>query len=1058
MVPLDTYGTSGGYMRPMLRGVSLFLFFGLCVAFVPSLGAQSLNATLAGVIRDGSGGVLPGVTVTARHTGTNQTRDTITDDRGRYALPELAIGQHEITASLQGFQTARSTIQLTVGQSADVNITMAVGSVSETIEVSASAIGVDTRSSAIGTLVTREQIENQPLNGRDFSQLILLQPGAVQARSDNGDVLTGKGAKISVHGARTNQNAYLLDGTDIMDALGRTASSAQGLVSGIESVQEFTVLTNTFSAEHGRASGGVFNIATRSGTNRFHGSLFEYHRSDKLDTKNYFDTEKPPFTRNQYGGSFGGPIVSNRLFVFGAFEGLREELGQTLVEPVPSMAARRGAFLPAGQTINSAVLPYLRLIPEPTVDNPTGERALYQGQFVQPSNLDTYNARLDFMLSERDTLFTRYTHNDSDLLFMTAETFPEFPNQGQNNQKFLTVSHQRIVSNNVVNSFRYALNRTNPRETPAPQVDLSQLAFIPGEVVGDILITGYRRFGTDRSSPRAYDQNMNQVANDLSIVHGAHALKTGVNVQHFDIRSESASRSRGEFTINTFSDFLVGRTRDFVGLAPGQGDTARHHRQWLIGMYVQDDWKMRSNLTLNMGVRYEFVTEPDEADGKITNVRFPTDPAVTVGGPLFKNPTLGNVAPRAGFVWLPPAPGFLSRLFGSEGQTSIRGGAGLYYDPPLFSVYGNMTPRQEPYFKQIRINAAPFPNVFPLLAAGQGFIDTFAIQFDPETPKVLHYNVNVQREFGAKVMVTVGYVGSRGWNLWREADFNNAFPLDASGTQFAPIATPQRRNPNFANIRYKVSDAQSFYDSLQLGVIARPASGLQAQLSYTLGKSVDDQSSSLGRTEFSNGQARTVDPYNPKLNRGPSDFDVRHSLSANYVWVLPYTATSTMGRIFAEGWMVSGIFTALSGVPMTPIYTFDQDRDATTDNEQRPNLAPGLTAPGKISNTQIFSANDFVLPAIGSRGTFGRNQIWGPWLVTFDPAIAKQFHLDAARTRSMQIRVEAFNVFNRANFAIPTVGNLTVFTSPTERNSSAGTITRTQTPGRQVQLAAILSF
>lgn len=1032
-------------MHPIRRFSLLVL---LVLAASTPLGAQSLNATLAGVVHDSSGGVLPGVTVTARHTGTNQTRETITDDRGRYALPELAIGQHELTATLQGFQTARSTVTLTVGQSADVNITMAVGAVSETIEVSASAIGIDTRSSTLGTLVTRDQIENQPLNGRDFSQLILLQPGAVQARSDNGDVLTGKGAKISVHGARTNQNAYLLDGTDIMDALGRTASSAQGLVSGIESVQEFTVLTNTFSAEHGRASGGVFNIATRSGTNVFHGSLFEYHRNDALDAKNYFDTEKPPFTRNQYGGSFGGPIVADHLFFFGAFEGLREELGQTLVEPVPSLAARRGAFLPAGQTVNPAVIPYLALIPQPTVDNPAGERALYQGQFTQPSNLDTYNVRADFLLSQHDTLFARYTHNDSALLFMTPETFPDFPNQGRNNQKFLTISHQRLISNNVVNSFRYALNKTNPRETPAPQTNLNQLAFIPGQVVGDILITGYRRFGTDRSSPRAYNQAMNQIADDLSIAHGAHALKTGVNIQHFDIRSESASRSRGEFTINTFTDFLLGRTRDFVGLGPGQDDTQRHHRQWLVGMYVQDDWRVRSNLTLNLGVRYEFVTEPDEADGKITNVRFPMDPAVTVGGPLFKNPTLGNVAPRAGFVWVPRG----------EGRTSIRGGTGLYYDPPLFSTWGNMTPRQEPYFKQIRINNAPFPNVFPLLAAGQGFIDTFALQFDPDTPKILHYNVNVQREIGARAMVTVGYVGSRGWDLWREADFNNAFPLDASGTQFAPIATPQRRNPNFANIRYKVTDAQSFYDSLQVGLLARPASGLQAQLSYTLGKSTDDQSSSLGRTEFSNGQARTVDPYNARLNRGPSDFDVRHSLSANFVWVFPYTAGSTLGRIFAEGWVVSGIFTALSGVPMTPIFTFDQDRDATTDNEQRPNLAPGITAPRKISKTQLFTADDFVLPAIGSRGTFGRNQIWGPALVTFDPAVAKTFHLDASRARTLQVRVEVFNVFNRANFAIPTVGNLTVFTSPTERNSSAGMITRTQTPGRQMQLAAILSF
>jgi hypothetical protein len=253
--------------------------------------AQSMNATLSGIVKDTSAAVLPGVTVTVRNLGTNQTRHTQTDGHGRYAFPDLAIGGQEVVAALSGFQTSRAIVELTVGQNAALDIMLGVGGVTETVQVSGDSarLGVETRSSTYGTLVTRSQIESQPLNGRDFSQLIFLQPGAVQARSDQGDILTGKGAKISVHGARTTQNAYMLDGTDILDALGRSAASAQGLVSGIESVQEFTVLTNTFTAEYGRAAGGVFNIATRSGTNAFHGSGYEYHRNDALDAKNYFD-------------------------------------------------------------------------------------------------------------------------------------------------------------------------------------------------------------------------------------------------------------------------------------------------------------------------------------------------------------------------------------------------------------------------------------------------------------------------------------------------------------------------------------------------------------------------------------------------------------------------------------------------------------------------------------------------------------------------------------------------------------------------------------------------
>ena len=1044
-------------MHTSLRRVAVALVLVLA-ATVPSAFPQSLNATLAGVVRDSSGGVLPGVTVTARHTGTNQTRDTVTDAEGRYAFPDLAIGSQEVTAELSGFQTARRTITLSVGQNAGVDITLALGTVSETIEVSASAVTVETRSSVMGTLVTRDQIEDQPLNGRDFSQLILLQPGTVQARSDNGDILTGKGSKISVHGARTTQNAYLLDGTDILDALGRSSGSAQGIVSGIESVQEFTVLTNTFSAEHGRASGGVFNIATRSGTNLFRGSLFEYHRNQALDTRNYFDAEKPPFERNQFGGSLGGPIVSDRVFFFGAYEGLREELGQTVVEPVPSMAARRGAFLPAGQRVNSAVLPYLALIPEPTIDNPAGERALYQGLFTQPSHLDTYNIRVDYLMSQNDTMFVRYTQNDSDLMYLTQDLFPNFPNVSNNNQKFLTVSHSRVFSSNVVNNFRFAFNQTSPREEPAPITPMTDLAFIPGQVIGDVWITGYRRFGTDRSQPRAFYQDLTQVANDLSIIRGAHAFKTGVNLQRFDIQSDNSSRGRGEFTIDTFNDFLLGRSRDFVGLSLTAGDTQRHHIQWLFGTYFQDDWKVRSNLTLNLGVRYEFATVPNEVDGKIVNLRNVLDPAQTIGAPLFENPTLGNVSPRFGFVFVPSEGTFLGRMLGSGGQSSIRGGVGLYYDSPLFSTYGNNVARQEPYFKQIRVLNAPFPDVFPLLASGQGFVDTTVMQFDPEATKVLHYNINVQRELWRSVVFTAGYVGSRGYNLWRESDFNIAYPLDQEGTTFATTGTPTRRNPAFSNIRRKVADAHSWYDSLQLSLQARPSAGAMAQVSYTLAKSTDEGSAALGRLEFGNGQARSPDPYNVSLNKGPSDFDVRHALSVNFSWMLPFTGNGGLHSALVEGWQLSGIFTALSGIPMTPFFTFDQDRDATTDNEQWPNLAPGLTAPRKISRTQLFSADDFVLPALGTRGTFGRNRIYGPGLVTFDPALAKEFYFGADRIRSVQIRVEAFNVFNRTNFALPTVGNLTVFTSATQRNPDAGKITRTQTPGRQIQLAAILSF
>jgi outer membrane receptor protein involved in Fe transport len=1018
----------------------------VCLLLFPYITlAQGGRANLSGVVEDTVGGVLPGVSVTARQVETNQTRHATTDARGRYVFPDLVTGRHEVTADLRGFKQARVLVELTVGQEVEVKLTLAPSGVTENVEVTAEpALAVDTRSSTFGHLVTRSQIETQPLNGRDFSQLILLQPGTVQARSDQGDILTGKGAKVSVHGARTTQNAYLLDGTDILDALGRTAASAQGLVSGIESVQEFAVLTNTYTAEHGRAAGGVFNIVTRSGTNAYHGSVFEFFRNDALDSKNHFEIDKQPFTRNQFGASVSGPLKENRLFFFGAYEGLRDRLTITDVQSVPSLAARAGAFLPAGATINPGVTPYLALIPLPTIDNPTAQTGTYIGTFGQDSNLDTYNIRGDYMLSQDDSLFVRYTQNDSDILFLNAETFADFPNIGRNNHKFLTVGESRVFSNNVVNNFRFAFNRTTPREQPAPPNEYRELAFIPGQPIGDIFITGFKRFGTDRNTPREFLQDVIQVADDLTLVRGGHTLKFGGNVQRFDIRGNSASRNRGEFTINTFSDFLLGRSRDFVGLMPGQDDTIRHHRQWLFGFYVQDDWKLRPNFTINAGLRYEFQTVPNEVNGKITNVRFPTDPGVSVGPPLFENPSLKNFAPRVGFVYAPDAtPGWLRSLLGSAGERSIRGGFGIYYEPLLYSVYGNMTFKHPPYFTQIRINNAPFPNVYPLLASGQGLVDTFAIQFDPDSTYVMQYNGNVQRAIRSNVLITVGYVGSRGTNLWREADFNNAIPLTPDGTRFPTTGTPVRRNPNFANVRYKVADAGSLYNSLQLAVLARGRK-FQGQLSYTLGKSTDDQSSSLGRTEFANGQARTVDPYNLELNHGLSDFDVRHTLTASFSYDLPY------------GLQANGIITAASGVPVSPIFTFDHDRDATTDNEQRPDWAPGVNRTTRVSDMQLFDPSLFVVPAPGTRGNVGRNVIPGPGLFTVDASLVKTFF--AKGSRALQARIEVFNLFNRANFAIPTVGNLTVFLSPTERNPTAGQITSTSTPARQIQLALRLSF
>jgi hypothetical protein len=1062
-------------LRILVASLLAFLF----VVSSPTARAQGA-ADLSGTTKDISGAVVPNVQVSARNTATNLTRETQSDDQGRYAFPGLPIGSYEVTATYKGFQTTKVTAELTLGQKAEIDIALSPVGVAENVMVEGGEqrIAADTETSILGQLVSRRQVENLPLNGRDYTQLVLLQPGVTQARSDQGDILTGKGPKVSVHGARTSQNNYLLDGTDIMDALGRTAAGANGVVSGIESVQEFTVLTNTYSAQYGRASGGVFNIATRSGTNQLHGTAFEYLRNSALDAANFFEnatgSPKAPFKRNQFGFSAGGPIVKDRLFIFGAYEGFRESLGITDVESVPSLAARAGAFLPRGATINPAVLPYLALIPLPTSANPadaTGQTALFAGQFKQPANLNTYNVRGDYTLSKHDTLFARYTQNDSRIQFINSETFPTFPNTGTNFQKFFTLGETRIFTGDIVNNFRYAFNRTTPSEAPAPSDGFESLAFIPGQIVGDLNIGGFtKRFGSDRNTPRSFFQNLNQFSDDLSIVRGAHSMKTGVNIEHFDIQGNSSSRNRGEFTFGTFSEFLQGVSRNFVGLIPGHDNTVRHHKQSLLGFYFHDDWKARPNLTFNLGLRYEFITVPNEVNGINTNVGDPNDRAVTTG-PIFRNPSKKDFAPRVGFAYSPAFKnGFLGSLFGGPGRTSIRAGFGVYFDQLLYATYGNMTFKQPPFFEQVTINSAPFPNVFPLLANGTFATDTFSITRTPSPTYAMQYNFNVQRELSSRVVVTAAYVGARGVHLWRESDFNIAVPLDPPfDTRFTPVANVnqvRRRNPAFGSIRFKVSDANSFYNALQLNVASRISRSFTGQLSYTFAKSIDDGSSSLGRNEFANGQARSTDPFNLRLSRGLSDFDVRHRLSANFSYDLPFghgqrfaPDAKGVGRVLLEGWQVNGILTAETGIPVTPIFTFDQDRDGSVDNEQRPNLAAGVTRiPTHLSRTQLFDPTVFVLPAVGTRGTLGRNIIEGPGLWSFDPGVSKNFYLNSERTRSIQFRTEIFNAFNHANFAIPDVGNLTIFNNATTRNSTAGQITRTSTPSRQIQFALRFIF
>ena len=1010
--------------------------------------AQDTTATLLGTLSDASGSVLPGVTITVTNVDTAQARTVTADESGRYRIALLPPGRYEMTAQLSGFQTVtRSGITLTVGQEARINVQMALGNVTESITVEAAAPLVETTTGSISNVVTEEQLGSLPLNGRDFSQLALLQPGVVVSRASANSANVGQGIKISVAGSRPSQNMFTLDGTAYNDALNNTPASANGVMTGVETIKEFRVITNAMSAEYGRGGGGIFNVVTKSGTNQFTGSAFEFFRDDALDAKNYFEDDKPDFRRNQFGGSFGGPLVRDRTFFFSSYEGLREHKGITQVATVLDDNVRRG-LLPglAPIAIPATIQPYISLYPvangaliRDARGNPTG-LAQYQSVLNRRSNQDFGMIRVDHAFSADSSLFGRYLVDDS-----TRDepvNYAEWPSLILNTKHVATVEHRQIFSGTVVNESRVGLNRSIPREDVNPVDPRTDLAFVPGKMFGELAVTGLTEIGTDRNNPKKFAQDLYQFTDQLFIVTGRHALKTGVDWQHFKYDGNSESRTRGRLRFRNVQQFLSGVTQQFEIAKPGS-DFERHYRQDLIGAWLQDDIKVSEQLTVNAGVRYEFVTTPTERDGKVSNLRRLTDAAVTVGDPLFLNPTKTQFAPRVAFAW----------NVGGSGRTAIRGGYGIFYEEPLFHQYRAPIFRALPYVDRAAVTAPVLPIDVNRVAAG-GVPENEVMIYDLEKSYITQYNVNLQRELPWDSAVTVAYMGSRGSNLLGSGDVNIAVPQIVNGRQFFPAGST-RRNPNFGTMRAILQGFRSEYNGLSIGWVKRQSRGLQLQTSYTYGHGRDNRSGTGGRLESRNGQARTFDPYNFDADWGRSDYDIRHNLVVNTSYDLPFS-----GSRFVEGWQVSAVGSFSSGVPFTPVIPGDSDRDGSTDNVNRPDVVPGVstTPSGGRTPERWFNPEAFAFPGSGFRGNAGRNILEGPGVAVVDFALVKTQRL-AGRT-SLQLRLEVFNLLNRANFDIPfnEPDGEAVFDETGARVPTAGRIFSTSTDAREMQIAVRVTF
>lgn len=1024
----------------------------ICAVLFTGTGtAQVITGTILGSVVDESRAALPGATILIKNLDTGQTRTLVTDSKGNYRAPGLSLGTHQVRAELMGFQPkVRTGISITVGREAVVNFVLGVAQLTEAIVVSGEAPAVNTTESTVSYLVDEKKIRDLPLNGRDFARLILLQPGVTLSRASADSANVGRGIKISVAGARPNQNLFTLDGTDYNDALNNTPASAGGVMTGVETIKEFQVLTNTMSAEYGRASGGVFNVVTKSGTNEFHGSVFEFHRDDAFDAKNFFDEKKPEFERDQFGATIGGPVVRDRTFFFTSYEGLREFKEITQVATVPDDEARQGK-LPGKTpfTVNPLVVPYLNLYPRAngprlldSSGNPTGV-AEFRGVMPRDSLQDFAMIRVDHNFSEQDSAFARFLYDDSDL--DEPVNFPTFPNIVRNRKELATLEERHIFSSATLNEVRFGLNRSKPFEDVNPVDPHTEIAFVPGKAFGEVAITGLTEIGTDRTNPKKFFVEIYQLTDNFSFIQGRHAAKAGLNFEHFRYDSNSESRTRGRLRFRGLEDFLRGRTRDFE-VARAGSDFARRYSQSLVGIFIQDDFRATPRFTVNAGLRWEFVTTPKEEDGKVSNLRNLTDSSMTVGDPLFKNNSKKNLAPRLGFAW---------DVFG-DGKTAVRGGYGIFYEQPLFYQWRNPIFRSLPFVDRARVNRPALPPD-PSLAQPGGVSETEAFVYDLDAIYVTQYNINAQQDLGfLDTVVFLGYVGSRGHNLLGQGDANIAIPeILPDGTEFFPEGA-ERRNPNFGTIRAIMQGFRSEYSGVHFGLLKRRSNGWQGQLSYTYGDSKDNRSGSGGRQEYANGQARTFDPYNFDRDWGRSDYDVRHNLIGNASWDLPLGS----GRL-REGWQINLIGTYASGVPFSPIIPGDPDRDASDDNAARPNVVPGCN-PESVSGgrgpSQWFNPACYSFPAPGTRGNAKRNSLEGPALRLVDLALVKTTPL--INNYDLQLRVEVFNVFDWANFDLPAndPDGAAVFDERGRPLADAGKIFRTVTDGRSVQFAVRLTF
>src|SRR5487761_110869 len=934
--------------KDVFFGLSLFATLALSLFITNSAHAQVVGATLSGTVADASGAVMPQAHISIKNIATGVVRSVTTDSAGFYTAPNLLPGNYQITISARGFRTqVRTGITLTVGAQQVLNITMQIGQVTQTVQVSGAAPTVQLGSSSISAVVNATTVRQLPLNGRSWTDLAKLQPGvdAIQTQpsfatgADRGN--RGFGAQLTISGQRPVQNNYRLDGVSLNDYSNGAPGSVLGGNLGVDAIQEFSVLTSNYSAEYGKTSGGVVNAITKSGTNQFHGDAYEFVRNASFDAANFFDnfsnSPKPSFRRNQFGASAGGPIQKDKTFVFGDYEGVRQAKGFSTITTTLSPAARAGNLCtnPAGSgspptcspstvAVNPSAAKYFTFFPLPNGPiQGNGDTGIFSFTSNQVISENYWTARVDHTFSSKDSMFGTYMYD------VPPYNQPDGLNNvlvnSETDRQFVVLEETHIFSPTLVNSVRAGYNRDGVADDIGvsainPAAADTSLAAIPGQHAAQVNMPGLTHFtgGVLGNAYYHYYWNSFQGYDDAFYTRGTHSIKFGVAVERMQNNVLAAKDPSGAFNFPSIASFLTNQPSRFeAGLSSTL--TPRGFRQTLFGTYVQDDWRFRPNLTLNLGLRYEMITMPSEVQGKLVNLSTIYAATPLTGSTFIHNPTLRNFEPRVGFAWDPS----------HNGKTAVRGGFGIFDALPLPVEFTLMETQQVPFFSNPTINSLPagsFFNGVALTAGGTGGASYFPI--DAKRNYVMQYNLNIQRQITPSLTAMIGYIGSRGvHDGFRSDDINMVVPVRSSaGYLFpSPAGTGTVFNPNFGIMHGQIWAGDSSFNSLEAGVTKNMSHGVQLQGSFTWGKSIDQGSASAAGDQFANSLS-SLPFYDLHSIQSVSDFNVGRTLVINAIWDIPTPSSWTgVPKFVLGGWELGGIFTASDGTPFTATWRPDGD-------------------------------------------------------------------------------------------------------------------------------------